>query len=65
MQGMDMKLEKKLTDIHTHMEQYTVEEFDLALNHTDATGVKRVVTSGLDLQTSRAGLKLPPSISRF
>ena len=55
---MAMKLEKKLTDIHTHMEQYTAEEFELALNHADATGVKWMVTSGLDLQTSQAGVEI-------
>ncbi|MBA7682472.1 hypothetical protein ES703_90822 [subsurface metagenome] len=55
---MDMKMEKKLTNIHTHMEQYTAEEFDLALNHADIAGVKRVFTSGLDLQTSRAEVEI-------
>ena len=55
---MDMKLEKKLTDIHTHMEQYTAEEFDLVLNHADEAGVKWMVTSGLDLQTSQAGVEI-------
>jgi TatD DNase family protein len=47
-----------LTDIHTHLEQYTAEELESALRHADDACVVSIVTSGLDLQSSLEGVEI-------
>jgi TatD DNase family protein len=53
-----MSRNRKLTDIHTHLEQYTAEELESALRHAEEAGVGWIVTSGLDFQTSMDGVEL-------
>ncbi len=47
-----MNQKKKLTDIHVHLEQYTPQELELALNHAHDAGVGWIVTSGMDAVSS-------------
>jgi len=53
-----MILDRKLTDIHTHLEQYAAEELESALRHAGEAGVGWIVTSGLDLRASLQGLEI-------
>jgi TatD DNase family protein len=47
-----------LTDIHTHLEQFTPEELESALRRAEEAGVGWIVTSGLDLQASLQGIEI-------
>ncbi len=51
-------MNRKLTDIHTHLEQYGAEELEGVLRRAGQAGVGRIVTSGLDFQTSMDGVEL-------
>jgi TatD DNase family protein len=53
-----MSRDGKLTDIHTHLEQYTAEELESALRKAADAGVGWIVTSGLDLPTSLQGIQI-------
>jgi TatD DNase family protein len=53
-----MSRDRKLTDIHTHLEQYTAEELESALRHAGEAGVGWIVTSGLDLRASLQGIEI-------
>jgi TatD DNase family protein len=53
-----MRRERKLTDIHTHLEQYAAEELEAALRNAGQAGVGWIVTSGLDLEASLKGLEI-------
>jgi TatD DNase family protein len=53
-----MSRDRKLTDIHTHLEQYTAEELESALRHAEEAGVGWIVTSGLDLRSSLQGIEI-------
>ncbi len=55
---MDMPKEKKLTDIHTHLEQYTSEEMEMVLKRADEAGIRWIVTSGLDLESSARAIEI-------
>ncbi len=56
-----MRRDKKLTDVHAHMEQYTSGELESVLRGADEAGVKWILTSGLDLQTSLQGMEIAAS----
>ena len=56
-----MRRDKKLTDVHAHMEQYTSGELESVLRGADEAGVKWILTSGLDLQTSLQGMEIASS----
>jgi TatD DNase family protein len=53
-----MRREKKLTDIHAHIDQYTPKERELILQRADAAGVRWIVTSGMDLSSSSSAVKI-------
>lgn len=53
-----MRQEKKLTDIHVHLEQYAPEEMGLVLRRADEAGVRWIVTSGMDLQSSASAVEI-------
>jgi TatD DNase family protein len=53
-----MSRERKLTDIHTHLEQYPEEELEAVLRRAADAGVGWIVTSGLDLPTSLQGIQI-------
>lgn len=50
--------ESKLTDIHVHLDQYTPEEMELVLKRADEAGVRWIVTSGMDLQSSAGAVEI-------
>jgi TatD DNase family protein len=56
-----MSRDKKLTDVHAHMEQYTSRELESVLRGADEAGVKWILTSGFDLQTSLQGIEIAAS----
>lgn len=56
-----MHRNKKLTDVHVHMDQYTSGELESVLRGADEAGVKWILTSGLDLQTSLQGMEIAAS----
>jgi TatD DNase family protein len=51
-------MEKKLTDVHTHLEQFGDEERELLLSRARNAGLTRIVTSGMDLETSSCAVRL-------
>jgi TatD DNase family protein len=53
-----MRQEKKLTDIHVHLEQYAPEEMGLVLRRADEARVRWIVTSGMDLQSSASAVEI-------
>jgi TatD DNase family protein len=53
-----MQQEKKLTDIHVHLEQYAPEEMGLVLRHADEAGLHWMVTAGMDLQSSASAVEI-------
>ena len=53
-----MRQEKKLTDIHVHLDQYAPEEMGLVLRRADEAGVRWIVTSGMDLQSSAGAVEI-------
>jgi TatD DNase family protein len=59
--GSDMSRDKKLTDVHVHLEQYTSEELESVLGNADKAGVKWILTSGFDLPTSLQGMEIAAS----
>jgi TatD DNase family protein len=59
--GSDMSRDKKLTDVHAHMEQYTSEELESVLSNADEAGIRWILTSGFDLQTSLQGMEIAAS----
>ena len=56
--GMEDPMQGKLTDIHTHLEQFTPEERELALRRAIEAGVQWIVTSGMDLQSSESAVEI-------
>lgn len=53
-----MRQERKLTDIHVHLDQYTPEEMGPVLRRADEAGVRWIVTSGMDLQSSASAVEI-------
>ncbi len=53
-----MQHEKKLTDVHAHLDQYEPEEMGLVLRRAHEAGVRWIVTTGLDLQTSASAVEI-------
>jgi TatD DNase family protein len=51
-------MNRKLTDIHAHLEQYTAEELQSVLRRAGEAGVGWILTSGLDFKTSMDGVEL-------
>jgi TatD DNase family protein len=47
-----------LVDSHVHLDRYSDEEADAMVSRADAAGVRRLLTIGTDLATSRAALRL-------
>jgi len=56
-----MRRDRKLTDVHAHLEQYTSEELESVLGNAEEAGVKWILTSGFDLQTSLQGMEIAAS----
>ncbi len=50
--------ERKLTDIHVHLDQYTPEEMEQVLKRAEKAGVRWIVTSGMDLQSSERSVEI-------
>ena len=53
-----MGQEKRLTDAHVHLDQYAPEEMELVLRRADEAGVRWIVTTGLDLDTSARAVEI-------
>ncbi len=53
-----MGRENKLTDIHVHLDQYAPEEMESVLERADAAGVRWIVSSGMDLQSSANAVEI-------
>lgn len=51
-------MDRKLTDVHTHLEQYSSEELESVLRRAREAGVGWIVTSGLDMQSSLKGVEI-------
>ena len=49
---------KKLTDIHTHMDQYRSDEIASVLRRADEAGVRWIVSSGMDLSSSTSSIEI-------
>lgn len=56
--------ESKLTDIHVHLEQYTHEEMEHVLRRAHESGVRWLVTSGLDLESSARAVEIAAANER-
>jgi TatD DNase family protein len=52
------QMEKKLTDVHTHLEQLGDEERERVLSRARNAGLTWIVTSGMDLETSSRAVHL-------
>jgi TatD DNase family protein len=53
-----MAPEKKLTDTHVHLDQYPSEELGSVLGRAHEAGVRWIVTTGLDLETSASAVQI-------
>ncbi|MFQ5795172.1 MAG: TatD family hydrolase [Candidatus Bipolaricaulia bacterium] len=47
-----MRQEDKLTDVHTHLDQYAADEMEQVLRRADEASVRWILTVGMDLQSS-------------
>jgi len=54
----DVSKERKLTDIHVHLDQYPPEEMEQVLKRAEKAGVRWIVTSGMDLQSSENAVEM-------
>lgn len=53
-----MQQEKKLTDVHVHLDRYAPEEMEQVLRRADEVGVRWIVTTGFGLQTSASAVEI-------
>jgi len=56
--------ESKLTDIHVHLDQYPREEMEQVLRRAHKSGVRWVVTSGMDLESSARAVEIAAANER-
>ncbi len=50
--------ESKLADIHVHLDQYPPREMEQVLKRAEKVGVRWIVTSGMDLQSSESAVEM-------
>jgi TatD DNase family protein len=53
-----MRPDKKLTDVHVHLDQYPPQELGSVLERADEAGLRWIVTTGLDLGTSASAVQI-------
>ncbi|MBN2324757.1 MAG: TatD family hydrolase [Spirochaetes bacterium] len=59
--GEEMIKLQKLVDVHTHLEQYAHKTLGSILKRAEGDGVRRIVTSGMDLDTSVLAVEIAGS----
>ncbi len=52
-----MSKERKLADVHVHLNQYPPEEMEQVLKRAEKAGVRWIVTSGMNLQSSESAVE--------
>ncbi len=53
-----MPVKTNLTDIHVHLDFYSLEQMEKVLRRADEAGVRAIVTAGMDLPSSERAVKL-------